>query len=154
LGVDVYLIRISCSFPAFWGFCKVGLCKTVLITKGPETLNRYLTSCINARDKLSKFLSRVDRSDSVAESSLAPKKIKTYYVLASVSIPFFSPLNDIFVIQTQPREAKKMDKTIQTLGSLYDDLAKYAADLKVSPDFSKILAGNINISSTLALPSI
>lgn len=67
---------------------------------------------------------------------------------------FFSPLNDIFVIQTQPREAKKMDKTIQTLGSLYDDLAKYAADLKVSPDFSKILAGNINISSTLALPSI
>lgn len=32
-----------------------------------------------------------------------------------------------------------MEATIASLGSLYDDLAKSSADLKVSGDYSKIL---------------
>ncbi len=81
----------------------------------------------------------------MAESSLAQKILmhSKHICTCECLNTLFQPIKCFFVIQTWLREAKKMDKTIQTLGCLYDDLAKHAADLKVSPDFSKILASNM-----------
>ena len=81
-------------------------------------MDRTMSECIDARDKLSKFKNRLDVTDKAVREQLG-----CFWVLGCATLFRLSSV--------ELREVRKMDEAISKIGVHYDSLAKLKAEFKV-----------------------